>query len=292
MKKLLLILLINFYSYSQTTFCEYAEITSKMIQDKDYLTALELLQEFKADFPEKKNIIEYQTALASYHLGYIDKAVAILENLIEIPDQSSSRFELNTCAFRYEENDKTYYNLFSKELIWRQKVKVYELLSDIARSNNEYAKALELLETSLKIKRQNKQRYSCGNAAQSDILNFERKRFDLLVKLEKYKEANDYGSQLLLYTTVRKNNPIFLDKILKNLQKEYTISEIKEELNTNINHIKQGNITINGIHQKKWYYIIFFRHKIFVPFISSKNLSAEGEKLKKRKNYQYIMNYK
>jgi hypothetical protein len=274
MYKIVWLLFFPILSFSQINLCDKSVELSNQFYNNNYNDFVSDLTKLKQEIKTDKHLIEiidYNIASGLFFQKEYSKAQVILTELLE--SQNEDFIDYFKCDKSVFIDDYEVENVFSGLSSYWLKIKAYRLLSDSNYFLEQYSDALINLDKYIEVKNKKKPFYTCGNALESDVLQYEFRRFDISNKLENFEESNTSGFLILFLT----KNEGLLNQLRVNLLRTYTNKEIRNELRTSIRHVEKGIVYVAGM-KLEFNYISVFNYKaILWNFKDDKSMKSIKE---------------
>ena len=271
MKRLIFLLLIlPEFVFSQNSICKETKIISSALLKEDYNKALKHLRSLDSTRIDR-DLIDYFSALCLKNSGRVEEAYRIFERLSHSekkrllkpacktpPDEDEENINLLLTFTRTDITDYSWQNMI---LINEEREKI-----DLAiRQFNEYY-----------FNRRNRI-FLDANAFKSQLYGYAYWRMQLLKNKGDYKEINKHSLETLLFI----DNKEHWKDVLDNLLREYSMEDIKNELQKGLQNIRFGEVEFMGGRISKSYFIPFFDNKIIIW----------NDKIDKEKLREYVINH-
>ncbi|WP_320814396.1 hypothetical protein [Flavobacterium sp.] len=283
MYKIFLLLFFPIISFSQINLCDKSVELSNQFYNNNYNDFVSNLTKLKQEFKADKHLIEiidFNIARGLFFQKEYLKSQIILTELLET--QNEDLIDYFECDKSVYIDDYEVENVFSGLSSYWLKRNAYRLLSDSNYFLGNYSDALINLDEYIEVKNKKKPFYPCGNALESDVLQYENRRFDILNKLENFEESNKSGLLILFLT----KNEGLLNQLKINLLLKHTNKEIRNELRSSFKFVEKGLVDVAGM-KLEFAHISFFDYKIILwNFKEEKNYITS---IKKSKGYKILL---
>jgi hypothetical protein len=271
MNKIILLLFFPIISFSQINLCDRSVEISNLFYNENYKSFVDELKQLRKDVLVDENlvnIIDYNIATGLFILNDYVESKVILDRFLVLQNENF-KFNLK-CDKDIFIDDYQVPNVF-ESLSGRYFENNYlELYSDVCYNLNLFDEALFSIESLYKNKYGKSKFMGCGSHLRLEIINYERRKFNILRSLNKIEDSNISAMNILMLTL----NEDLIIQVKNSLLKNHTKKEIKREFKKNLINYTRTSSKIAGIELNVLYFD-FFEYKIALwDFRDDENLKS------------------